>query len=142
MLKSWMGQAGRPSWHNRAKLFIDIPFEFWCIPLQYHMLWAVLTMRDFFLTTRYNVTVLGRAWLLPVSYHFGKSTQLNLFYFLSIYFILMALVHWFANVPNLELWILHNICYEFFMFTFYWENKFLIGQARKLCPIKLSFSQF
>ena len=28
------------------------------------------------------------------------------------------------------------------MFTFHWENKFLIGQTRKLWPIKLSFSQF
>ena len=38
-------------------------------------------------------------------------------------------MRWFANF---EYRILHDICYEFIMFTFYWENKFLIGQTRKL----------
>ena len=45
-----------------------------------------------------------------------------------------------VGISNFEYYVIFVM--NFFMFTFYWENKFLIGQTGKLWPIKLSFSQF
>ena len=47
--------------------------------------------------------------------------------------VLHAMMCYCAEVGILNLkYYVANICYDFFMFTFYLENKFLIGQTRKL----------